>query len=369
MYDIDGNLLQNDGYKYSVYTMPAWVDFSDYTDSIDPEHVTVQSLNKITGSFGTLQYVGGICVDGKIYCTPNTANSILVYDIAEGSTYTIPTGLRTNKFKFTGQVVYRGKIYMMHRGMNFMLEVDPETDNCRIITLDTLYATNPVGDYQDSYHYCGAISDQGYLYQPPAYQNRDVLKIDMRTFAVEKIGIDQDTFVGAVRVPNANKILFLAGGTWKLWDCDTDTWTDLTGMPGGCYDLVYDPRYNIMVGTSTSHVFLAVDLTDYSVITSDAISSLATGYGISLGLDGRYWHLEGSTAYWAVYSNGAITTGSVTSQDTFTGGTPYIAGQAIDTSGNIYGIPASGCMARLSFDGVTRELPDYIVSSQYYGKY
>lgn len=369
MYDINGTLLQSEGYRVNIYGVPAGIDFSDYTGSIDEEHVEVSALTKLTGAFGTLQYVGGICIGGKIYCTPNSASSILVYDIAGGTTYTIPTGLRGNRFKLTGQLMYRGKLYMLHRGMNFMLEIDPETDTCRIITLDTRYATNPMGDYQDSYHYCGALSDQGFLYQPPAYQNQDVLKIDMRSFEVQKIRINQTAFSGAVRIPGENKILFLGGTTWELWDCDTDTYEDLTGMVGGCYDLVYDPRHNLMVGTTTSHVFIGISLDDYSLIQSDTVSGLATGYGISLGLDGRYWHLEGSKAYWAEYTDGAFTTGSIDSSDTFSGSTPYVAGQAIDTDGNIYGVPASGCMAKLSFSGVTTPLPDYIVASQYYGKY
>ena len=49
--------------------------------------------------------------------------------------------------------------------------------------------------------------------------------------------------------------------------------------------------------------------------------------------------------------------------------TPYVAGQVIDTNGNMYGIPASGCMSKLSFSGVENPIPEWMVSSQYYGKY
>ena len=48
---------------------------------------------------------------------------------------------------------------------------------------------------------------------------------------------------------------------------------------------------------------------------------------------------------------------------------PYIAGQSIDTEGNIYGIPASGKMCEITFTGVSISLPEWIVKSQFYGKY
>ena len=49
--------------------------------------------------------------------------------------------------------------------------------------------------------------------------------------------------------------------------------------------------------------------------------------------------------------------------------TPILAGMALANDGSIYGVAASGAMTRLKFDGVKRRLPDYIVSSQHYGKY
>lgn len=366
MYDINGNTIESVPYKVNVYGMPS-INPAGYEEYIDESNIAVDELSRLSGAFGTLQYVGGICVNGKIYCTPNTASNILVYDIYNASTYTIETGLPEQKFKFTGQVLYRGKIYMMHRGMSFMLEVDPATDKCRVITLDVPFAVSPVGDYQDSYHYCGALSDEGVLYQPPAYNNQYVLKTNMRSFKSEKIKIPYNTYTGAVRVPNANKIIFM-GSTWLLWDCDKDSYTVLSGMPSGCYDLVYDSRYNMLVGTTTGRKFIGISLTDYSLIESSA-TDLTTGYGISLGLDGKYWHLEGKRAYWAKYSAGAFTTGYIESSDTFSGSTPYVAGQAIDTNGTIYGIPASGSMSALTFTGVADEIPEYLVSSQYYGKY
>lgn len=360
VYDMDGNPIT----LTSV--------FRDYLDAIDPGSVSPSSFAVCSADFGTLQYVGGICVNNKIYCTPNSADSILVYDIATGTTSMIGSGLGTNRFKYTGQVYYNGKIYMLHRGTNDMIEVDPTDDSYRLIDLHLGYVVNPYGDYRDSYHYNGVISNRGYLYQPPAYNNADLLKIDMRDFSVQKIPFTSplvNTWIGCVKHPTEDKIIFLSTKVLRVWDCRTDTYTDVPyGATLGCYDMVYDPRFNCFIGVCKNH-FLAVNLADYSIIVTPWINYLDTGYGVSLGLDGRYYHIEGGGAFYATFDGQSFAVSSFSGQGSFGDASPYVAGQAIDTNGNIYGIPASGCMSKLSFSGVVNTLDPETVSSQYYGKY
>lgn len=364
IYDVDGNRIQDVSFDV----------FADYRNAISAS-VTPDKLVPISDDFGTLQYVGGICVNNKIYCTPNTADDILVYDIDNDSTYKIGSGLGTNKFKYTGQIYYNGKIYMLHRGVNNMIEINPVDDSYRLISLDLGYVVNPYGDYRDSYQYNGVISDTGYLYQPPAYNNTDLLKINMKTFTVEKIPFRSGTtgtWIGCVKHPSADKIIFLSSTVFRIWDCKTDTYTDIIdGSKRSCYDMVYDPRYNCLIGVYPNH-FFAIMLDDYSIIDSDYRNYMETGYGISIGLDGRYYHLEGSNAYYAIFDGTAFTTGAmqfISGTGSFGDATPYIAGQAIDTDGNIYGVPASGNMSKLSFNNVVVPLDARTVASQYYGKY
>ncbi len=373
-YAVDGNSL---AVVYDVDGNPITLTdvFRDYLDAIDPSSVSPSSFAICSADLGTLQYVGGICVNNKIYCTPNSADSILVYDIATGNVRFIGSGLGTNQFKYTGQVYYNGKIYMLHRGTNDMIEVDPTNDSYRLIDLHLGYVVNPYGDYRDSYHYNGVISNRGYLYQPPAYNNTDLLKINMSDFSVEKIPFTSSltsTWIGCVKHPTEDKIIFLSSKVLRVWDCRTDTYTDVPySDTHACYDMVYDPRYNCMIGMAP-HRFFALMLDDYSVIDSDYRNYTETGYGISIGLDGRYYHLEGGNAYYAIFDGEAFTPGAmqfVAGQGSFGDASPYVAGQAIDTNGNIYGIPASGCMSKLSFSGVVNTLDPETVSSQYYGKY
>lgn len=385
-YDVDGATLSNaydvngaslntvydiNGTSYTFFDI-----FADYENAIS-DSVTVDDIAPISEDFGTLQYVGGICVNNKIYCTPNSADSILVYDIANDTTYTIGSGLGTNQFKYTGQIYYNDKIYMLHRGTNDMIEVDPTNDTYRLIDLGLGYTVNPYGDYRDSYHYNGVISNRGFLYQPPAYNNTDLLKINMRTFEVEKIPFtssDTSTWIGCVKHPTQDKIIFLSSKVFRVWDCTTDTYTDIVdGTTRGCYDMVYDPRYNCFIGCYPNH-FFAIMLDDYSIIDSDYRNYMSTGYGISIGLNGTYYHLENKSAYYAIFDGTEFTSGAMqfitsTSSESFGDGTPYIAGQAIDTNGSIYGIPASGCMSKMSFNNVIKTLDAKTVKSQWYGKY
>lgn len=373
LYDVTGNSLQT---VYDVNGNPIQLIniFNDYVNAIS-NSVTPKALTPISSDFGTLQYVGGICVNKKIYCTPNAADDILVYDITNNRAYKIGSGLGTNKFKYTGQIYYNGKIYMLHRGVNNMIEVNPANDGYQIIDLGLGYVVNPYGDYRDSYHYNGVISDSGYLYQPPAYNNTDLLKINMSTFAVKKISFTSsltNTWIGCVKHPTQDKIIFLSSKVLRVWDCRTDTFVDVPyATSHDCYDMVYDPRYNCLVGTYPNHFFV-VKLDDYSVIDSDDRNYMETGYGISVGLDGRYYHLEGKSAYYAIFDGEAFATGAmqyIAGSGDFGDATPYVAGQAIDTEGSIYGIPASGTLSKLTFDGVTTGLMVETVSSQYYGKY
>lgn len=256
-----------------------------------------------------------------------------------------------------------------------MIRVDPMTDDVEIIPLATGYPVSPYGDYRDSHHYGGVISDSGYMYLPPAYSSDKLLKINMADFTHEELAFDSDdtnTWIGCAKHPTEDKILFLGGKVIRVWDCETDTFTDIKdGTNRACYDLVYDPRYNCMYGAYPNGVF-ALMLDDYSIIDSGWINYQETGYGIALGIDGWAYHLEGRYAFrylfngttWTTYNMSYVQTESDVGSDT-----PVLAGMALANDGSIYGVAASGAMTRLKFEGVKRRLPDYIVSSQHYGKY
>lgn len=373
VYDINGNIISGSGSTVTgKKAMPVSFNFAPVTEVIEGNGNLTATYKAISEPLGVLQYVGGVCANNKIYCCPNSADDILVYDTEKDFVYKIGSGLGTNQFKWTGCICWDGFVYCIARGVNSMLRIDPVTDEVKIINLGTKYKVNPYQNYMDSHHYCGAISDNGYLYSPPTYYSLPVsdklLKINMYDFTWEELDFPRGCS-GAVKHPTENKIIFLSSDGFILWNCDDDTYTDLAdGTSRGCFDLVYDPRYNALIGAYSGH-FVALKLDDYSFVDT-SVSGITTGYGVTLGLDGKVYHLEGSKAYNVTFDGTSFTQGTtVTTSDNVGSTTPILAGQAIDNDGNIYGIPASGSMTKLSFDGVTRKLPDYIVSSQYYGKY
>lgn len=359
---------------------PVLFNFSELSETFPLNSNITKSYGKITDVMGEYQYVGGICVNKKIYCAPNQASSILVCDTENDIIYNIGKDLGTTRFKYTGLVYWKGYVYTIPRGVNTMLRIDPISDDVTIIGLKTNYPLAPHGDYRDSHHYNGVISDNGYMYCPPAYSSDKLLKIDMDSFECEELPFESSvvsTWVGCVKYPDENKIIFLAntannGGktVFRIWDCNTDTYTDVVSNgKRACYDMVYDPRYNSFIGFYPTHCF-ALSLTDYSIIDSGVKNGLSTGYGVSIGLDGHYYHIEGATVYEVVFDGTTFTwQNNITTSDNVGSSTPLHAGQAVDNNGNIYGIPGSGAMTKLTFNNVVKGWSDYIVSSQYYGKY
>lgn len=347
-------------------------NFTPYIDAIDSS-VSYEEASEIHASTGVLQYVGGLCANNKIYCCPNSSDNILVYDTEKDTVYHIGQGLGTNQFKWTGLVCHNGFIYTIPRGGNSMLRIDPVTDEVTVIDLETTFNVNPYGDYRDSHHYNGAISDEGYLYCPPTYMNNPtsdkLWKINMTTFASEFIDFPVGCS-GCTRHPTENKIIFIADNKLILWDCTDDTYEEIDTEITGSADMLYDPRYpGYMIGIYKDGGY-AFNLTDHSISTIN-LPYNSTGYGITLGLDGKYWHFDNGKCLWFTFDGTKLEACPMGRYPTYTcsGASPAVAGQAIDNDGNIYGIPASGGLVKLTATGVTKKLPDYIVSSQHYGKF
>lgn len=89
---------------------PISFNFSPLTEAIEANEELTTTYNAISEPLGVLQYVGGICANKKIYCCPNSADDILVYDTEKDLLYKIGTGLGTNQFKWTGCVCWDGYV-------------------------------------------------------------------------------------------------------------------------------------------------------------------------------------------------------------------------------------------------------------------
>jgi hypothetical protein len=90
----------------------------------------------ITGLTGSWKWVGGVLApNGKIYCAPGGAESVLIIDPATNTTdRTTIAGLGTQGDKWSGGAVGRdGNIYFTPRHEGRVLVVDPRTDTASFI--------------------------------------------------------------------------------------------------------------------------------------------------------------------------------------------------------------------------------------------
>lgn len=373
LYDRKGNLIFDSNGASEKQGISSVFNFSAYTDMIEKNaSVTPSCEFKSDDVFGDKMYCGGICSNDKIYFCPNTAPNIMVYDTVNDYIYFIGDELGAFAFKYTGMVAYKGHLYCVPRGVNNILRINPVTDEVFVIELDTNYPVQPYSDYRDSHHYNGCISDEGWLYSPPAYSSNVLLKINMETFEHEELDFTCDhstTWTGCCNIPD-NKIVFFGNKGFRVWDCATDSIvTDVdAGGSLGIYDMVLDPRDGNLYGFG-SNKLAKFDLSDYSYTNLGYVNYLDNTYGTVLGVDGKFYTISGSgTVYYEDKDNFSAMASSLTDCNT-SGMTVCSAGMVLVNDGSIYSVPGNGRLIKVSFTGVTGRFPDYIVTGKYYGKY
>ena len=375
LYDINGNPISgsNSGINTTgKHTIPSTFNFSAITSMIEKNaSITPKAEFKSDDVFGDKMYCGGICSNDKIYFCPNTAPNIMVYDTVNDYIYFIGDDLGDFAFKYTGMVAYKGYLYCVPRGVNNILKINPVTDEVFIIELDTNYSVQPYNDYRDSHHYNGVISDEGWLYSPPAYSSDKLLKINMETFEHEELDFTcshSTTWTGCCNIPN-NKIVFFGNGGFRVWDCATDTIiADTVASNNGIYDMVFDPRDGNLYGFG-SNEFSKFDLSTYTYTQLQYVNYIDNAYGTVLGIDGNFYTIGMSgTVYYQDKDNLKAISSSLTDCDT-SGMTVCSAGMVLANDGSIYSVPGNGRLIKVSFEGASGRLPDYIVTGKYYGKY
>ena len=360
-------------YKASNVDKSAAYNFSAYTAMLEKNTAATPSAEfKSEDVFGDKMFCGGICSNGKVYFCPNTASYVLVYDIANDYLYEIGSGLGNFAFKYTGMVAYKGMLYCVPRGVNNMLRIDPVTDEVVQIPLDTDYPVQQYSDYRDSHHYNGCVSDNGYLYSPPAYGNTDLLKISLDTFHVEKIPFESaqsTTWTGCCNLPG-NKIIFFGNKSFRVWDCTNDSIVADVDAGGslGIYDMVLDPRDGCLYGFG-SNKFAKFDPSDNTYTNLGYINYIDNTYGTVLGIDGNFYTIMmDGTVIWQDKDSIKPISNSLDATKT-SGMTVCSAGMVLTNDGAIYSVPGSGRLIKVSFTNVAGKLPDYIVTGKYYGKY
>lgn len=369
-FDINGKEITEAGKT----AKSASYNFNSFLDIIENNSMAEPSAEfKSNSVFGDKMYCGGICANNKIYFCPNTASNIMVYDTVNDYIYFIGNDLGDFAFKYTGMVAYKGYLYCIPRGVNNILKINPVTDEVFVIELDTNYPIQPYNDYRDSHHYNGVISDEGWLYSPPAYSSDKLLKINMETFEHEELDFTcshSTTWTGCCNISD-NKIVFFGNKGFRVWDCSNDSIVkDINaGTTLGIYDMVFDPRDKYLYGYGNNK-FVRLSTSNYSYDNLGYVNYLDTAYGTVLGIDGLFYTIAGNGTIYAMNKNEFNAMGTKTIATCKTDGMAVCsAGMVLSNDGSIYSVPGNGRLIKVSFSDVIGRLPDYIVTGRYYGKY
>lgn len=349
------------------------IDFENEILPVINENANVKVLEaeKLTESFGTTAYVGGVYHNNKVYFIPNGATNVLVWDLLHDTYYTIGN-LSEETFKWTsGFLSPNGKIYGVPRSVPTLLEIDPILDTVKEIDFGYVY-DRQYTDYQSPHHYGGAMTPNGVIYCPPSYQSTTILKIDTITHNYEEINIYiQSVFTASIYNPNGKCYFLSADGTMVILDTETDAFEILeTGLELSTYDISISPydtniMYAYMGGNSKG--ILKIDATTNSC-TILATGSCESCYGTCMGINGKMYGVHKASGLIYEFDISTETVSTVGTLPNYSGD-PITAGMVLCPNGTIYLPAGTGGAYRIKFDSVKRRLSDYAVHSMYLAKY
>lgn len=126
-----------------------------------------------------VQCVGCLIYNDYLYCCPANGGQLMIYNLNR-QTFSFGSTISAGKLLFSGIGKYGNNVYCFPRRANSIVMHDCISNITREIDLGT--------EYEEEHHYCGVITSEGVVYQPPRNTNH-ILKIDLNDYSVEKIDI------------------------------------------------------------------------------------------------------------------------------------------------------------------------------------
>ena len=300
------------------------------------------------------QYVGGQIAEGKLYSVPNSAETMLCYDVGNGMVDFL--GEFSDKdFKWTGGCIYKDVFYSFPRTENCLLAFDTRTKNFDKIPCNQIY--------ESEHHYGGVCTAEGVIYQPPRNSNH-ILKWDIEKKISEKIIVNNGEvcrYCAAVLHPDGY-VYFIPEWDCRVLKLDLKT-EEITPIGDVIYGYAFDPRvapdgniYGFRSGDSTGGI-LKIDTKEdtVSVIHEE---TLISAYGTKMGINGKIYSLPGYNGDIWEFDWETEKLNLIKNLDTKFD--VYYAGGAVDKYGNIYGLPVwADNLLKLDFK-TDSEIPDDI---------
>lgn len=160
-----GNHLSKDAFNYVTGTI-----FCKKTDLVQIDIIPIQ--NEFIG-------VGAYSYSNKIFCPSSDGASLLIVDPLTDSYILKKIGLNEH-LGYSGIQEYEGDLYIFPRSANKLIRYNPQEDEVYVVELNT--------SYTGEHHYCGIITSDGLLIQPPRECNH-LLITDLNTYKTHKLVI------------------------------------------------------------------------------------------------------------------------------------------------------------------------------------
>jgi len=227
---------------------------------IDPSNDTVTTISPV-GLSGTGKFVGAVLApNNKIYCAPENANYIGVYDYSINHYYTIPIPI-TGSSKYRGAVLAGDYVYFIPHSTNRVLKLCWKDDSFIFLSRDF---TSSSGKW------IGGCVTPNYKIVCAPFNSTTVLEIDVLT--------DELVTYGSL------------GADTQKWSCPT--------LASNGY------IYCAPVGLSVNHGWLRIDPIKRTTLEIGSYAAPDVSYGAVLAKNGKiYGTFTSSTSIPTILSN------------------------------------------------------------------
>lgn len=289
---------------------------------------------------------GTLAKNGKIYCTPANATSILVFDTYSHTYYTIGTGITGYG---SGVLADNDKIYAISETKVLVID----TTNDKVDTFDKPAGTGAAG----------VLAKNGKIY----FVGNSLLEVDPLTeevYVISSTGIDGR--IGGVLAPN-DKIYFVPNTASSILVVDPNTRQFYPISSGsGYYAAVLAHDDKIYGVPFQNAAVLVIDPKDDTVSTFGSVTGSFRYMSGALAHDGKIVCSPGSNTQYLIIDPIARTISY--GLDIGGGGDKY-SSTLLAPNGNFYNIPFSASNIRVLSLGAALETPSIgICTSAWYNK-
>lgn len=189
--------------------------FAEFTSTATMDYTTSYTFGSFAGTNKWLTGVNGN--NGKIYCSPWDATSILVIDTTDDSTYLVPTGVSGTAKWAGGVLAPNGKIYFAPSNATQVMVLDCADDSISFLPLPFTGSNKQWG---------GVLGLNGLVYLTPQASKKTII-IDPSDDSVSVIDLLYERYLGSSNLLDGRVLMNVSyfNNFGAVLDTDTNTFT------------------------------------------------------------------------------------------------------------------------------------------------